>query len=78
MELDSNEFLSKSLRHYIRRNLLAYSTLTKLTKLTKNPFFEAISLHGQMGPLRNNTFLDYPFFLTVETFTLALLMVETA
>jgi hypothetical protein len=45
--LDSNEFLSKSLRHYIAETFLALHS----SKSAKNPFFEVISLHCSTGPL---------------------------
>jgi hypothetical protein len=45
--LDSNEFLSKSLRHYVAETFLASQLHSK--RVSKNPFFEAISLPGSMG-----------------------------
>jgi hypothetical protein len=50
--LDANEFLlSKSLRHYITRNLFSSPLLSK--RLTKSLLFEAISFHSPMGPDSN-------------------------
>jgi hypothetical protein len=47
--LDSNEFLSKSLRITSQETFLAPPLHSK--RLAKNPLFEAISsLHGPMGP----------------------------
>jgi phage-related protein len=45
--LDSNEFLSQSLRHYSEETFLAAHTFNKIAK---KPLFEAISLRIPTGP----------------------------
>jgi len=47
--LDSNEFLFKSLRHYIAEIFLAIHYIQKNTS-KECTFWSDISLHGPMGP----------------------------
>jgi hypothetical protein len=63
---DSNEFLSKSLRHYLTRNLFSFQLYPK--RLAKNPLFGTISLHGPTGPLRNKNFLANYMSVNPEPF----------
>jgi hypothetical protein len=70
--LDSNEFLSKFLRHYVADTFLATHYIQK--DWQQIPLFEVISFRGLTDPLENKAFLASRFF-SIETFIMVLLKV---
>jgi hypothetical protein len=64
--LDSNEYLSKSLRHYVAESFLAVHDIQ--VRLAKNPLFGVISLLIPTGLPKNKSFLASPMFIGSEPF----------